>query len=384
MKIQAIAENFKRGILTTEKIVGKNLTLPILSNILIEAEKGRLRASATNLEIGVVSGLRAKIEKEGKIAVPARILGSLLAGVADEEKIDIVLNNQILSISYKGNRALIKGMEAKDFPLIPKPQSEAILEIDAAAFREGVLKTIVCIAPTETRQELTGIFVQFAKNKLTLAATDSFRLAEFTIDIKKEHFGKGYEKFLEKNNAVIVPARTLQEVARNITDSSESKVKIFMGESQIFFEVDDTLYVSRLIDGKYPEYKQVIPKEFSENILIAKDVFLKAVKMASIFSDSKSREVRMKMKSGEKTIQITAQSVEAGENTGDIPIQGSVKKSTEIAFNSRYVIDGLNVLASENVYMGFNDSFGPVVLREAGKNEKVDDKYLHIIMPIRS
>lgn len=384
MKILAIADNFKRGIIITEKIVGKNLTLPILSNILIEAEKGRLRASATNLEIGVVCNLRAKVEKEGKIAVPARILGSFLAGVPDEEKISIEMKDQTLNLSYKGSKTTIKGMDAKDFPLIPKPQSEALLEIGGELLKEGILKTAICVAPTETRQELTGIYVGFSKDKLTLAATDSFRLAEFVINLKKEDFGESYGKFIEKNNSVIVPARTLQEVARSITDTEAGKIKIYIGESQIFFEAGDILYVSRLIDGKYPEYKQVIPKQFVSSMSLGREDFLRAVKTASVFSDSKSREVRLKMKTGEKKIQISAQSVEAGENISEMPASINLKDSVEIAFNNRYLIDGLNSISGDIVYFGFNDSFGPVVLREIGKNEKIEEKYLHIIMPIRS
>jgi DNA polymerase III subunit beta len=384
MKILTLAENFKKGIMIVEKIVGKNLTLPILSNVLIEAERGSLRASATNLEIGVVCNLRAKVEKEGRIAVPARILGSFLGGIPDSEKINIELRDLILNISYKGNKAAIKGMDAKDFPLIPKPQAEGLVELDVKSFRESILKTAVCVAPTETRQELTGIYMQFSKNKLILAATDSFRLAECAIDLEKERISKNYEKFVEKTGAVIVPARTLQEVARSALDVVEGGIKLYMGESQIFFESDDMMYVSRLIDGKYPEYKQVIPKEFSSSLILGKEEFLRAVKTASIFSDARSREIRIKVKSGEKNIQVSAQSVEAGENTSDVAADTNVKNSLEIAFNNRYLIDGINSISTDLVYLGFNDSFGPVALKEVGKEGKIDEKNLHIIMPIRS
>lgn len=384
MKILTLSENFKKGISIVEKIIGRNLTLPILSNILLEADKGRLRASATNLEIGVICNLRAKIEKEGKIAVPAKILGSFLTGVLEGEKMALETKDGILQINFRGSRAAIKGMDAKDFPLIPKPQGEMLFEVDENLFKEGVQKTSICVAASETRQELTGIFFQFSKDKITLAATDSFRLAEYAINLRKEDAGKCYEKFIEKNSAVIVPSRTLQEVARNVAESRGGKIKIFMGESQIFFEVDDAMYVSRLIDGKYPEYKQVIPKDFSSNLLLKREDFLKAVKAASIFSDSKSREVRIKMKSGEKKIQVSAESVEAGENTSDVEVKTGLNKNMEIAFNSRYLIDALGSILTEFVCLGFNDSFGPVALKEVGKDEKNNEKYLHIIMPIRS
>jgi DNA polymerase-3 subunit beta len=383
MKIQSLAENFKKGILIAEKIIGKSLTLPILSNILIEAEKGRLKVTATNLEIGVVCLLRAKVEKEGKIAVPGRVIGSYLNNIPDQAKLDIEIKNQTLHLVSEGGKAVIKGVGAKDFPIIPKPQSTHLLEIESQKFQGGALKVLVCAALSETRQELTGVFLGFEKNGLTLAATDSFRLAEATIGFSKDSPGSDYQKFIAKNPSVIVPAKTLMEVARSITPESE-KVKIFIGESQIFFEVDDIMFVSRLIDGKYPEYKQVVPKEFSSSAFARREDLLRATRVASIFSDTKSREVKLGVKGGGERIKIESQSVETGENTTEVKAQINLKGESVIAFNNRYLIDALNAMASEDVYIGFNDSFGPVILREVTDKNKLNENYLHIIMPIRS
>jgi DNA polymerase-3 subunit beta len=382
MKILSTTENFKKGILTAEKIIGKNLTLPILSNILLEAEKGRLKVSATNLEIGIICLLRAKVEKEGKIAVPGRIIGSFISNIADNEKIAAEVKDHTLYLTYQGNKASIKGLDAKDFPLIPKPQTEPILEIESQSFQESAVKILPCAATTETRQELTGVFMGFEENKLTLAATDSFRLAEATIKLKDEKPNDIYQKYIAKNSSIIIPAKTLQEVARSIGPES-GKLKIYIGENQIFFEVDETLFISRLIDGKYPEYKQVIPKEFLAGLRLKKDDLLRAVRVASIFSDSKSREVKLRVKEGEKKIKIEAQSVESGENMTEVESVSLLKGSAVIAFNNRYLIDGLNTLSSEEIYIGFNDSFGPVILREI-VGEKIREDFLHIIMPIRS
>ena len=383
MKIQSLAENFKKGILIAEKIIGKNLTLPILSNILIEAEKGRLKVTATNLEIGVVCLLRAKIEKEGKIAVPGRVIGGYLNNIPDQAKLNIEIKNQALHMTSEGGKAVIKGVDAKDFPIIPKPQSAHLLEVRSQKFQESALKVLACAALSKTRQELTGVFFSFEKDKLTLAATDSFRLAEAIINFSKYDLGGDYQKFIAKNPSVIIPARTLQEVARSITPESE-KVKIFIGESQIFFEVNDIMFVSRLIDGKYPEYKQVIPKEFSSSIFVGREDLLRATRVASIFSDTKSREVKLKTKGGEGKIKMESQSVETGENITEVKAQVSLKGESVIAFNNRYLIDALNTLTSENVYVGFNDSFGPVILREVADKNKLNENYLHIVMPIRS
>lgn len=382
MKILSTTDNFKKGILTAEKIIGKNLTLPILSNILLEAEKGRLKVSATNLEIGIICYMRAKVEKEGRIAVPGKIIGSFISNIADNEKIAAEVRDQTLYLTYQGNKATIKGLDAKDFPLIPKPQTDPILEIESQIFQESVIKVLPCAATMETRQELTGIFMGFEENKLTLAATDSFRLAEATIKFKEEKPNDNYQKYIAKNSSIIIPAKTLQEVARSISSES-GKLKVYVGENQIFFEVDDILFISRLIDGKYPEYKQVIPKDFLAGIRLKKDGLLRAVRVASIFSDSKSREIKLRVKEGEKKIKIEAQSVESGENMTEVESLATLKGSAVIAFNNRYLIDGLNTLSSEEIYIGFNDSFGPVILREMA-GEKAREDFLHIIMPIRS
>lgn len=383
MKVQLLAENFKKGVLVAEKILGRNLTLPILSNILLGAEKGRLKVSATNLEIGVVCLLRGKIEKEGKIAVPGRVIGGYLANISDQNKLNMEVKNQTLYLGSAGSKAVIKGVDAKDFPIIPKPQSEYLLEIDSLGFQNSVSKVITCAATAETRQELTGAFFSFEESSLVLAATDSFRLAEAKITLGKGDIGSDYRKFIAKNPSIIVPAKTLQEVARSIGAES-GKLKIYIGESQIFFEVDEIMFVSRLIDGKYPEYKQVIPKEFASNLRAGRDELIKAVRTASIFSDTKSREVKLKTVEKEKKLSIESQSVETGENTTEVNCELNVKGESAISFNNRYLIDALNSLTSEAVYVGFNDDFGPVAFREVSEKGELNMNYLHIVMPIRS
>ena len=286
-------------------------------------------------------------------------------------------------MTSEGNRAVIKGVDAKDFPIIPKPQSEPLFEIESHVFQNSAVKVITSAALSETRQELTGVHFGFEKDSLVLAATDSFRLAEASIKLGKDDAGTSYQKFISKNASIIVPARTLQEVARSIGEES-GKTKVYVGESQIFFEVDDTMFVSRLIDGKYPEYKQVIPKEFSSGVFVSRENLLKAVRTASIFSDSKSREVKLFMKEEGNKMKIESQSVETGENVAEIPCQSRAKDDTLIAFNNRYLVDALNSFAGETVYIGFNDSFGPVIFREVLEKEKLDENYLHIVMPIRS
>ncbi len=382
MKVFCTTENLKRGILIAEKIIGKNLTLPILSNILLEAEKGGLKVSATNLEIGLITKIRAKIEKEGKIAVPGKIMGGILAQLEDGNKITLEEKNSTLKMIYNGNSATIKGMDAKDFPIIPKPESKFLFEISATELQKKAGNVLATAAVSDTRQELTGAQFEFGETKITIAATDSFRLSEATIKLDKTKITEDYKKYLAKNSAVIVPARTLSEVIRSVSTEDEN-VKVYLAENQIFFETADVLFVSRLIDGKYPEYKQVVPKEFSLNMIAKKEDLLKAARLAGVFSDSKSREVRLKIEGGKGKIMVFAESVESGEGSWSIDCQADAKNDLEVAFNNRFLLDGLSSISTEEIYIGANDAFGPVMLREVVAGKPQTD-YFHIIMPIRS
>ncbi len=382
MKAYCTTENLKKGIFIAEKIIGKNLALPILSNILIEAKKGGIKISATNLEIGLIAKIRAKIEKEGEVAIPGRIIGGILSQLADGGKITLEEKNNIFKIIYNGNSAAIKGIDAKDFPIIPKPQTKSLFELNPIEFQKKSANILTAAAISDTRQELTGAHLAFEENKIILAATDSFRLAEAQIKLEKSKITEDYKKYITKNNSVIIPAKTLSEVIRSI-EFEEEGVKLYLAENQIFFEVGETLFVSRLIDGKYPEYKQVVPKEFSSTLFVKKEDFLRSVRLAGVFSDSKSREVRLKISGDKNKITVFAQSVETGEGEWTIDCRVNSKGASEIAFNNRYLLDGINSLATEDIFIGFNDAFGPVIFREVADGKPLEN-YFHIIMPIRS
>jgi DNA polymerase-3 subunit beta len=326
--------------------------------------------------------MRAKIEKEGKIAIPGRIIGGILSQLEDGSQITLEEKNSTLKMIYNGNSAAIKGMDAKDFPIIPKPESKFLFEISASEMQKKAGNVLATAATSDTRQELTGAHFEFGETKITLAATDSFRLSEAVIKLDKAKITEDYKKYLAKNSAVIVPARTLSEVIRAVSAEDEN-VKVYLAENQIFFETADVLFVSRLIDGKYPEYKQVVPKEFSLNLIAKKEDLLKAARLAGVFSDSKSREVRLKIDGGKGKIMVFAESVESGEGSWSVDFQSDTKSDLEVAFNNRFLLDGLNSISTEDIYIGANDAFGPVMLREVAAGKPQLD-YFHIIMPIRS
>jgi DNA polymerase-3 subunit beta len=384
MKLICTQENFKRAIYNTERVIGKQATLPILENILLETEKGMLKVSATNLEIGVFLKIGAKIEESGKITIPAKLIGSFVNNLPPGENIYLETDEQTLKIKSGNYKAVIKGLSAQDFPIIPEFGGKFLFSLSGNELRESLPKLLVCVSLDGTRPELGGINVSLAEEEIGLASTDSFRLLEIKIKIKTEK-KEEYAAFMVKNNSLIVPSGTLAEVLRAL-GSETQEVMVAVEENQIFFQIDNVRIVSRLINGKYPEYKQIIPKEFSTKALVDKENILRAVKMASFFTNSKSGEVKLKLSAKEKILDIFAQSEERGENKTQIKaeIDGA---DQEIVFNPRYIIDGVSAITSSEIAFLANSGSSPVVLRITEKRDKkteIVENLTYVVMPIRN
>jgi DNA polymerase-3 subunit beta len=381
MKAICTQENFKRAVFNTEKVTGKQAALPILNNILIETSKGRLRFLATNLEIGVFSSVGAKIEREGKITVPAKILSNFASNLPSQEGISLEVSGQILLVSSGQYQVRINGFDSEEFPIIPEPKGNFLLKLDSAKIKEAVSRVSSCIAFNETRIEFTGINVVLEKERVSLAATDSFRLAESVIDLKDENFGEDYGNFTENENSIIIPSGTMFELLR-IIGNEEKEVKIFVEENQIFFELDGIQLVSRLINGKYPDYRQILPQKFETRVVMAKSDFLRATKIASIFTDNRSGE--MKIKIGDNKLTVSSHSQSYGENEAIFEAD-VVGPDQEITLNPRYVLDGLSTVHSNQVAILVNNGHSPVGLRSISeKDGTVEDGYVYIVMPVKN
>ena len=378
MKLICTAENFKKAISNTERVAGKQISLPILENILIETGKGVMRVSATNLEIGVVLEVGAKIEKEGKITVPARLIGNYVSNLPLMETVSLEVVDSVLRISSGKYKAGIKGLDARDFPIIPEQEGETLFSLSAGSFKNSVPKILPCASTDNTRPELSGVNVIFSENEVSLAATDSFRLAEATLPIMKE---KNYELFISKVPSVIIPAVTLAEVLRIASDEEEN-IGIAIEESQIFFQAGPVKIVSRLINGKYPEYRHIIPREFSTEAVVLKDEIARSVKLASIFTSSKAGEVSLSLEA--KRIVVEARSVEVGENKTEI--EAAIKGGNEkIVFNPRYLLDGISSIGTSAIFFQMNSGSSPAVLRMTDKSGKAPaPEYTYVIMPIKN
>lgn len=379
MKLICTQENFKKAISTVDKITSKQVTLPILKNILLETIDGRLVFSATNLEIGIITKIGAKIEREGKIAIPVNLLSNFISNLPKEENIEIKLKNQILYINCGKYKAKINCIDPEDFPIIPNKKEEPQFKLKNIEFKKVIENSLNCVSLNDTRIEFTGVNIIFDDN-IYIASTDSFRLAENIINIKKDN-----KYNLLKGQSIIIPAETFRELNKILGNINENiDIFITIEDNQIFFDINDIKMVSRLINGKYPDYKQIIPTKFKTNILINKKELLQSIKIASIFTKNNEGEVDInivKKDNNDKMI-IKSKLQEAGENEIilDIQINGD---NQHFVVNPRFLIDGLNSIDTENVKIIINDNVTPIGLKNIDEDNREIDNYIYIIMPIR-
>lgn len=385
MKLICTQDNFKKAIYNTERIVSKQNTLPILNNILFEAKKGFLVFSATNLEMGAQVKVGVRVEKEGKITIPAKIISSFSNNLPQGDNVLIESVEQGIKIKSGSFKAIIKGVSADDFPLIPKKSSEYLLNINSIDLKNILSKEMVSVAQNEARQELTGINLILSQKEIFFASTDSFRLSESRISINKENINKEvFEAYINKKDSIIIPFGTLNEVMRIISNNEECDVKITIESGQIFFEIEETKIVSRLINGKYPEYKHIMPKDYKTRVVLEKSVFQNAVKMANIFASGKSGEISIKIDSGAKKIFIGASSAETGENSTELKFDVS-GPSQEVILNSKYLLDGINSISTSKVAFLMNSESTPIALKEINEQTgEVLHDFTYIVMPIKN
>lgn len=373
MKLVCLQKNLQKGLNITERITGKNTTLPILNNILLETQKGLLNISSTNLEIGIKCCIPAKVEKAGSITIPAKLFSGFVNNLPND-KVFLEEKNNNFNIKLLNYKAVISGESAKNFPIIPKITGEELFIISTNVFKNGLSQVVCAASFTENRPEINGIFINIIKDKIIMAATDSFRLAEKTINFNKKS---------ENNISFILPIKSAQELLR-ILGEKEGEIKLIIDKNQILFSIKDNNMdepgvdlVSRLIDGNFPDYKQLIPKDFKTKLIINKNDLLNAVKISSVFS-GKINDVKFNISGTKKEINVTAKDFSAGENISKI--NGEITgDDLDITFNYKYIIDGLNGLNGENIFWGFNGPTQPALLRV------VDNKdYFYIVMPIRN
>lgn len=362
MKITTNLKNLSKALITVERIITKNPLLPILNNILLKAENGRLKISATNLEIGINYSLGAKIEESGEIAVPARIFSDFIKNL-EGDKINLITKINILNINTEKYKTQILGFSPKDFPIIPKIKEDALISIPSKILKSVLSTVLDSMAISETRPELSGAYVQFNLDKLILAATDSFRLVERIVELK------------QKNNlSFILPRGTVIELIRALGELNED-VFVKYGDNQISFCVNDLELVSRLIDGNYPDYKKVIPEKYLSRVLIKKDELEKNIRLAGLFSSSIA-DINLNCESQVTT--ITAKNADKGEI--QIVVESLLKNEPfSISLNHYYLLDGLKIISTEHVIIEYTGPGSPLVIRPEHDNKDLT----YLIMPLK-
>jgi len=376
MKFSILKENLSKGLSMVEKITGRNLVLPILNNVLLSTEKNFLKLITTDLEVAIIHRCMAKIEVEGEITIPVRVLSSFIA-FSEDQKVDLELKNKTLFVAGKNNKTQIKGLDSKDFPIIPKIEENEWVEMNAGALCEGISQVIDFSSITQARPELTGIYFIFSGEQVKIVATDSFRLAEKTLKIVRSSDKKPFEK------SFILPRNAAREIV-NLYAGLGGTIKIYLSANQVMFEsrfseVDSpqSQLISRLIEGEFPNYQEILPREFKTQVVVNQEQLQNSVKTAGIFG-GRSNELTVAVDPKKSLLEIFAQDAEIGETNVSAAAKITGEK-TSVVFNHKFLLDGVNKARGKEIFIGLNGEGGPGVIRASNT-----DDFLYILMPIKS
>lgn len=363
MKIECIKNKLEELISKTEKITGKNLTLPILKCVLLIAKDNTLTIRATNLDLGVEMTIPVKIKKEGVIAVPAGILYSFLGNLYDEKSVVLEAKENKLFVSTNHTNTQIKTYPYEEFPTIPVVSDKKSITINSNDLILGLKSVWYSASPSSMKPELSSVYIYYDSGKIVFVATDSFRLAEKKIQTKK----------IDEFESILIPHKNISEIIR-IFEPLNSDVKINFSDNQISFSSNGIYLTSRIIDGTFPDYNQIIPKDHTSNAVVLKQDIINALKVSNIFSD-KFNQITLEIDSKNKAFQINTKNPDVGENTSkiDAAITG---KNIEMNFNHKYVIDCLQSIATDSLSFELSQD-KPMVVKGVG-----DKSFLYLVMPM--
>jgi DNA polymerase III subunit beta len=363
-------ENLARGLSIVSRAVSSRSTLPVLANVLLKTEDAGLKLTATNLEIGITYWVPGKIESDGATTVPAKLLTDLVNSLPAGDKVDLELGpGESLHLKSGRFETHIKGIEAEEFPAIQTAGDRPTTRVAQNVLRRALNETAFAAASDEARPILTGVLAKFEGNQLTLAAADNYRIAVKTIAILDA----------VPETSVVIPARALNELARVLADVDDPvEIVLAGGRNQVLFHLDGIDLVSRLIDGQFPNYQQVVPKEHSTRAVLDREELLRAVRPAALIAHESANIVKLQIGAdGEAGITVSA-NAEVGDHVGQVEaaVEGD---GTTIAFNARYLADVLTNVDADQFALELNGPLSPGVFKPIG-----DDQYIHVVMPVRT
>jgi DNA polymerase-3 subunit beta len=365
MKIECIKEKLHMAVSKAEKIVGKNLNLPVLSCLLFETKGNNLIIRSTNLDLGLEISIPVKIIESGKVAIPAQVLSSFLNNLSDDKNIILETKENILKVSSSSSEADIKTFLPDDFPTVPMIDEGKMSKISSKELIGGIKSVIYSSSTSSVKPELSSVYIYSNGDEgITFVATDSFRLAEKTIKTRKSVDLPG----------VLIPFKNASDILKILDDVNE-EIQINSTKNQISFTFEGTYLISRVIDGVFPDYKQILPKETKTKVTVLKQDLINSLKISNIFSDN-FNQMNISAQIGQKYIQVKTKNSNIGENTNKIEanIEG---EGIEVNFNYKYIVDCLSSITSDSVYLSFNGVNKPLVVRGT-----TDKTFTYLVMPM--
>jgi DNA polymerase III subunit beta len=363
MKLQVTQENLAKALNTVARVANSRNTLPILSNVLLKTSNNRLSIAATNLDIAITHFIGSKIEKEGSITVPARLMQDFVTNLPDSV-LNLELDNNKLHIKNDQYKSTINGLSSEDFPVMPAISGGSSLSLPAEQFKKALSRVVFAASNDDARPVLTGVYFHQKASQAVIVATDSYRLAENKLTKTKSEI-----EFL-------VPATAAADLLRIISDTDQ-EVKITHDDQQAQFQTGNVTLVARLVEGNYPDYSKLIPTKFAVVAKLKRSDFINIVKVSSLFARENAGSITISVDKEKNQVSINAVASQLGENTATAAAE--VTGEGEVTLNSRYLIEALNAFGAEDVEFCFNGKLEPCILRSA-----TEQNYLHLIMPLRS
>lgn len=363
MKLQVTQENLNRALGTVARVANARNPLPVLANVLIRADHNRLSIAATNLDIAITQFVGAKITDSGSITVPARLMQDFISSLPSGV-IDLALEDTQLHIATDQYQSVINGIVADDFPVMPTISGGTSWTIGANLLKRALQQVVFAATNDESRPVLTGVLLHAVGGKLYLAATDSYRLAEKELGTNKTDV------------SLLIPATAMQDLLRILGDA-EDDVQVTHDDQQVRFQVGDVELVARLLEGKYPDYRKFIPQSFAVSATVKRADFVNVTKVSALFARESAGSVTIEVDEKSGNLSIRSIASQLGENTATA--SGTMTGSGSITLNSRYLLDALQALTTDEVTFGFNGKLEPTLLRDSGSSD-----YNHIVMPLKS
>lgn len=362
MDLQVTQENFSKALNTVARVATGKTTLPILSNILLKIVDNRLSIAATNLDIAITQFIGAKVSKKGSLTIPARLTQDFVSNLPNTT-IHISQDEHKLHIKTETYQSTINGVNAEEFPVMPAITDGTTWKLPAQDFKKTLSQVVIAASNDEARPLLTGVYIHNTE-KLYIASTDSYRLAEKTLPQLKNKI------------SLLVPANAIQDVIRIIGDNN-GDIQITHDEQQVSFAINDIQLTARLIEGNYPDYQKLIPSKFENLATVDRSELINITKVSSLFARENAGSITLKLDAKNNNISVSSIASQLGENSASAPAK--IKGAGEVTLNSRYLLEGLQAFDGAKIDVCFNGKLEPIVIRDPD-----NPGYIHIVMPLKS